>query len=225
MANGLGSPHARREHRDSRPLQKTPDVAAGESSSAAVFLDRDGVIVDLVPDSASGTNESPYRPADVRLVPGAVEGLHDLRSAGLTLLVASNQPAAAKGRLSMAELQAVHQRAVALLHDEGIKLNGWRYCFHHPQGVVDGLAGECACRKPKPGLLLASAAEHGIDLARSWMVGDATTDVEAGQRAGCATVLLENPGSAHRRLSRGRRPDYAAVDLLAAVGVICSTVR
>lgn len=187
---------------------------------AAVFLDRDGVIVDLVPDPRSGTNESPYRPADVQLIAGAVEGIRVLRGVGFLLVAASNQPAAAKGTVSMDGLQAVHLRAVELLRDEGVELDGWRYCFHHPQGVESSFVIDCACRKPKAGLLLAAAADLGIDLARSWMVGDAATDVEAGQAAGCSTVLIEHSGSMHRRPSGARRPDYAAPGLASAAELI-----
>ena len=190
--------------------------------SAAVFLDRDGVIVDLVPDPRSGVDESPYRTEDVRLVAGAAAGLEALRRAGFLLIVASNQPAAAKGTVAMQELQAVHQRAVELLVQEGIELDCWRYCFHHPRGAVASLSVECSCRKPKPGLVLAAAAELGVDLARSWMVGDSTTDVEAGSSAGCATVLVEHPGSEHRRPSGSLRPDHRAASLEVAADLIAS---
>lgn len=195
------------------------------ASAAAVFLDRDGVIVDVVPDPRSGTNESPYRPADVRLVPGVAEGIHVLRSAGFLLVVVSNQPAVAKGTVSMGELKAVHLRAVELLRLEEIELDGWHYCFHHPHGLVPRLSIECACRKPNPGLLLSAAADLGVDLARSWMVGDAATDVEAGRSAGCTTVLLEHQGSSHRRPPGARRPDYTTAGLRSAADIISSQAR
>lgn len=194
-------------------------------SSVAVFLDRDGVIVDLVPDPRSGTNESPYRPIDVELVAGAVEGIRVLKDAGFLLVAASNQPAAAKGTVTMGELEAVHLRVLELLSDEGVKLDGWRYCFHHPRGVGGSLSIECACRKPNPGLLLTAAADLKIDIAGSWMVGDAVTDVEAGHSAGCATVLLEHPGSSHRRPAGASRPGYTAPCLRSAADLISSQAR
>lgn len=180
--------------------------------------------MDLVPDALTGTDESPYHPADVELVAGVVDALRLLKRLGFVLVVASNQPAAAKGRRSLADLEAVHRRTVELLYVGGVALDGWRYCFHHPAGVVESLSGECACRKPKPGLLLGAAAELEIDLARSWMVGDASTDVEAGHQVGCATILIDHPGSAHRRPPSGRRPDYTALDLLAASCLISAEV-
>jgi len=166
---------------------------------AAAFLDRDGVIVDLVPDPLTGTDESPYHPRDVRLLPDVPEALRALRDAGYVLVGVSNQPAAAKGNVALEQLHAVHERTVELLTAAGVWLDDWRYCFHHPEGTVPELTGPCDCRKPAPGMLLAAAEELGLDLPRSWMVGDSDTDVIAGARAGCRTALVEHPGSPHRR--------------------------
>jgi D-glycero-D-manno-heptose 1,7-bisphosphate phosphatase len=188
----------------------------------AVFLDRDGVIVELVPDPDSGRHESPYRPEDVQLAAGSIEGLLALREAGYRLVAASNQPAAAKGTATLEELQQVHARAVELLRDGGIELDGWRYCFHHPDGVVPGLAAGCDCRKPGPGLLLEAARDLDLELTESWMIGDAATDMEAGQRAGCRTVLVENPRSGHRRPADGCAPDLRARSLAEAGAMIAS---
>jgi D-glycero-D-manno-heptose 1,7-bisphosphate phosphatase len=166
---------------------------------AAAFLDRDGVIVDLVPDPLTGTDESPYHPRDVRLLPEVPEALRALREAGYVLVGVSNQPAAAKGNVALEQLHAVHERTVELLTAAGVWLDDWRYCFHHPEGTVPELTGPCDCRKPAPGMLLAAAEELGLDLPRSWMIGDSDTDVIAGARAGCRTALVEHPGSPHRR--------------------------
>jgi D-glycero-D-manno-heptose 1,7-bisphosphate phosphatase len=166
---------------------------------AAVFLDRDGVIVDLVPDPLTGTDESPYTPRDVRLLPDVPEALRALRDAGYVLVGVSNQPAAAKGNVPLEQLHAVHERTADLLAAAGVELDDWRYCFHHPDGTVLELTGPCDCRKPAPGMLLAAAEDLGIDLGRSWMVGDSDSDVIAGARAGCRTALIEHPGSTHRR--------------------------
>jgi D-glycero-D-manno-heptose 1,7-bisphosphate phosphatase len=174
-------------------------VAPRSPERAAVFLDRDGVLVDLVPDELTGTNESPYLPRDVRLLPGVPEALRALHDAGYALVGVSNQPAAAKGNVPLEQLHAVHERTVELLAAAGVALDDWRYCFHHPEGTVRALTGPCDCRKPQPGMLLAAAEELGLDLGRSWMVGDSDTDVIAGARAGCRTALVEHPGSPHRR--------------------------
>jgi D-glycero-D-manno-heptose 1,7-bisphosphate phosphatase len=138
------------------------------------------------------------------------EALIGLRQAGFLLIGASNQPAAAKGKVSTDDLRAVHERVVDLLADAG--LDDWRYCLHRAQ---DG----CDCRKPRAGLLLDAARDHGIDLASSWMIGDADTDVEAGIAAGVRTVLVEHPGSAHRR-SGNAQPEGAVRNLEQALTFI-----
>jgi D-glycero-D-manno-heptose 1,7-bisphosphate phosphatase len=182
----------------------------------AVFLDRDGVLDELVPDPVSGFGESPLRVQDVRLVEGAAAAAAELAQAGFLLVCASNQPAAAKRRVSVDRLLAVHARVLELLAQEGVSLAGSRLCLHHPDGVVAGLAGRCRCRKPAPGMLLELACELGIDLPGSWMVGDTDADVEAGRAAGCRTVLIEHPASAHKRSlpavpsSGGAALDYGA---------------
>jgi D-glycero-D-manno-heptose 1,7-bisphosphate phosphatase len=187
--------------------------------TAAVFLDRDGVINQGVMDEEVGAFESPYRADDVVLEDRAVEGLRVLEGLGVPLIVASNQPAAAKGRVSLAELWEVHERVIALLGEEGIALTDWRYCFHHPTGTVPQLSGPCPCRKPQAGLLRAAAERHGIDLERSWMIGDTDRDVGAGRAAGARTILLENPRSAHKR-SGDAGEAFLARDLAAASAIV-----
>jgi D-glycero-D-manno-heptose 1,7-bisphosphate phosphatase len=168
---------------------------------AAVFLDRDGVLNELVPDpDSSGAPESPLAIEQVRLVEGAAEGAMSLASAGFTLVCVSNQPAAAKGKVSVTRLLDVHERVIELLAHEGVTFAAWRLCLHHPQGVVPELTRQCECRKPAPGMLLDAAAALGLDLASSWMVGDTDADVGAGRSAGCRTLMIRNPASFHKRL-------------------------
>lgn len=171
----------------------------------AVFLDRDGVLNELVWDPDDGRCESPLKPDHVRLAEGAAAAVRILRAAGWQVLVASNQPAAAKGKASEEDLRAVHDRVVALLAAEGVEIDGWRYCLHRHE---DG----CACRKPKPGMLLDLARRHAIDLRASWMIGDTDADVSAGRAAGARTVLLTSPASAHKR-RHVPAPDLVADDL------------
>jgi D-glycero-D-manno-heptose 1,7-bisphosphate phosphatase len=189
----------------------------------AVFLDRDGLINELVEDSVSGLPESPSRAEDVRLAPDAVEALRTLRGLAVPLIVVSNQPNAAKGKNTLEELEAVHEAVVGLLDDAGLSIDDYRYCYHHPDGTHPELGRACSCRKPEPGLILEAAS--GLDLARSWVVGDSDVDIEAGRRAGCRTILVEVPGSAHRR-SANVRPDYRVGTFRGAADIIeslCST--
>lgn len=190
------------------------------TSAGAVFVDRDGVVNELVPDPVSGRPESPLRAEDVRLIPGAAAALRILAEAGWRLVGVSNQPSAAKGLITLAQLHAVQARVLELLETEGAGFDDFRLCLHHPQGVVPELTGPCDCRKPAPGMLLAAAAELGIDLGRSWMVGDTDGDVQAGSAAGCRTILVEHPHSAHKRTAQPQ-PDAVVGDLRAAAGIIC----
>jgi D-glycero-D-manno-heptose 1,7-bisphosphate phosphatase len=194
-----------------------------DAGRPAVFLDRDGVINALVPHPPSAVPESPYRPVDVEILAGAPEALLLLRDGGFELVVASNQPASAKRIATAADLDAVHARIVDLLGPAAAAVGEWRYCHHHPD-AADPALRECDCRKPKPGLLTAAAAELGLALDRSWMVGDGDRDVEAGRAAGCSTALIEHPDSAHMRTGAAH-PDLTAPDLLAAADAIRARSR
>jgi D-glycero-D-manno-heptose 1,7-bisphosphate phosphatase len=194
------------------------------SGSQAIFLDRDGVLNELVPDSTSAQSESPLNVGDVRLVPGVETSLRRLRAAGFALFCVTNQPAAAKGTVPLPQLQAIHDAVLRKLKDAGVPLQGSRICYHHPEGSVPELARRCRCRKPAPGMLLELAREFDLDLAASWLVGDTDSDVAAGAAAGCRTVLIDQAGSAHKR-SGGARPDAEAKDLAHAVRLIVARTR
>lgn len=187
--------------------------------TAAVFVDRDGVINELVPDPRTGRPESPLSVAGVRLIHGAADALRSLARAGWTLVGVSNQPSAAKGYISLNELQAVQTRVIALLGAEGVYFDDFRLCLHHPEATVPELRGPCDCRKPAPGMLLAAAGDLGVDLGASWMIGDTDSDVEAGRAAGCHTLLVEHRDSAHKRTAQ-LRPDAVVTDLTAAARFI-----
>lgn len=186
------------------------------SGSPAAFLDRDGVLNELVYDPDSDARESPLKVEDVRLLSGAAAAAHELASTGFALVCVSNQPAAAKGKVTVEQLLAVHARVVHLLARAGVQLDASRLCLHHPRGVVPELSRPCACRKPGPGMLLDAARSLGLDLSASWMVGDTDADILAGRAAGCRTVLIEHPGSSRKRSSK-ISADLAASDLLHGV--------
>jgi histidinol-phosphate phosphatase family protein len=102
----------------------------------------------------------------------------------------------------------------------GIYLDGFYYCPHHPNGIVPGYAAECECRKPRPGLLLKAANDMDIDLTSSWMIGDILNDVEAGTRAGCKTILINNDNETGWVSERTKVPEYKAKDLAEAARYI-----
>jgi len=145
----------------------------------AIFLDRDGVLN----ESFTGPDGVPRPPSGLDefvLVPGAHDACRELRSLGFLLIVATNQPDVARGTQRREVVEAIHRHL-----REAVDLDDVRVCYHDD---ADG----CDCRKPKPGLLLAAARDWGVDLTSSFMIGDRWRDVEAGQRAGCATVLIQS---------------------------------
>lgn len=174
----------------------------------AVFLDKDGTLIENIPYNVD--------PARIRLAPGAGAALRRLRAAGYRLFVVSNQSGVARGYFGVEALEGVERRLRELLRGEGVEIDGVRWCPHHPRGTVAAYTRACDCRKPAPGLILSLAAEHGIDLARSWMVGDTPADVEAGRRAGCRTVLLAPTGEEAESGVAGA-PDHVATDWIDAV--------
>lgn len=205
----------------SAPGPSAAPAAAGKPPRRAAFLDRDGVLTELVWDASDAQLEGPFRAADLELAPGAARAIADLQRAGYLAVLISNQPAAAKGKTTREGLAEAHERFAVLLAAQGVALDAIRYCLHHPASADAELGIACSCRKPAPGSLLAVASELDLDLAASWMIGDSDSDIEAGRAAGCRTLLVENPGSAHRR---GRSiPDARAVDITAATAHIIRT--
>jgi len=162
-------------------------------SKRAVILDRDGTLVDVVRDEETGVIVTAFHPDQLRVLPGVIEGLRELADAGFDLAIASNQPGPAKGHFSRAAVERTNDALVAMLAKEGVAIAKIAVCMHHPDGGPGGdpaLVGPCACRKPKPGMLLDLQRELGFDPRASWMIGDTASDVEAGRAAGMRTGLL-----------------------------------
>jgi histidinol-phosphate phosphatase family protein len=178
----------------------------------AVFLDKDGTLIEDIPYNVD--------PQKIRLAPGAVEGLTALHENGYALIVVSNQSGVAHGLFPERVLRDVERSLRRQLAAFGVPLAGFYYCPHHPEGRVNRYAVACRCRKPAPGMLRRAAADHGIDLAESWMIGDILDDIEAGRRAGCRTVLIDNGNETEWRSGRRRCPHYRAADLAEAAQLI-----
>jgi D-glycero-D-manno-heptose 1,7-bisphosphate phosphatase len=152
-----------------------------------VFLDRDGVLIRDV-DHLTAASQ-------IEILRGVPEALRRLRDAGWTIVVVTNQSVVARGLVTEEELRGIHWILEAQLRGLGASLDAVYYCPHHPQGAVARYRVMCDCRKPEPGLLLQAAADLGIDLAASVMVGDAASDMKAGRRAGCRTILIRAAGA------------------------------
>jgi D,D-heptose 1,7-bisphosphate phosphatase len=184
--------------------------------SPAVFLDKDGTLTTNVPYNVS--------PDQIDLAAGAAEALPRLVRRGYQLVVVSNQSGVARGYFAEAALACVETRLRELLDELGAPLAGFYYCPHYPAGCVAEYAVDCTCRKPKPGLLLRAAHDLDLDLTRSWMIGDILHDVEAGRRAGCRTILVNNGGETEWDLSGPRVPDAITRDLQGAAAQILTGV-
>lgn len=177
----------------------------------AVFLDRDGTLVH--------TRHFPARPKELIVYEGVYDELRPLIELGFQLIVATNQSGLARGYFDEAALAAMHEHLRGLLADQGIALAGVYHCPHHPEGSVPHLAIACDCRKPAPGLLLHAARELGLILEQSWFVGDILDDCEAGNRAGCRTILVDL-GTEPPPQSAIRRPTFVARDTVHALRLI-----
>ena len=165
------------------------------NGSAAVFLDRDGVLTCPIWNAATHDYEAPKTAEDVALIDGVVEALRRLCELGYRLVVISNQPDVAKGKMTCDALAAVEMKFVELLAGQGVVLDGVYYCYHHPRGTVPELTVTCQCRKPLPGLVERASRELNLDPAKSWFVGDRDTDVICGRSAGCRTILVRSEES------------------------------
>lgn len=180
-------------------------------SQPAIFFDKDGTLVDNVPYNVDVARLSFARDAGAAIARLAA-------TSGYQFFVVSNQPGIGLG---LFEAQALHGIANALADffvAHGARLADFYYCPHAPEL-------SCDCRKPLPGMLRRAATEHQIDLARSWMIGDILDDIEAGNRAGCKTILLDVGNETEWLAGAAREPDLRTASLLAAAEHILQSAQ
>lgn len=189
-----------------------PERLSGRQLRRAVFLDRDGTINREVNHLSS--------PDQLELLPGVADAIRRLNRNGTLSVVITNQPVVARGDLSLENLDRIHARLESRLGAGGAFLDGIYFCPHHPDkgfpGEIVELKCTCTCRKPEPGLIDQACRDLYIGRTDSWMVGDTTSDIEAGRRAGIRTVLLRT-GHAGADAKYAVRPDYTAPDLADAI--------
>jgi len=171
-----------------------------------VFLDRDGVINRDSPDYVTSWDQFVF-------LPGSLEAIGRLTQAGRVVMVITNQSAVGRGMMDIAVLEAMHRNLRQAVEAQGGRIEAVFYCPHHPD---EG----CACRKPKPGLIVQAQRNYHLDLASATMIGDSARDIECGIRAGCGRTILVQSGlhDARPQLeAQGLHPDWVATDLAAAV--------
>ena len=166
--------------------------------------------------------DSPLTPDQFKLKKNAIEGIRLLNESGTRVVVISNQPGIAKGKMDMTTHEAICEKMRSELREGGAHLDGEYYCFHHPDAVVESYRTVCDCRKPKPGLILKAAKELDADLGSSWMIGDNLSDIEAGKKAGCRAILIGDMKCelCNHMKARGVSPDAIAPDLMEAARIV-----
>jgi D-glycero-D-manno-heptose 1,7-bisphosphate phosphatase len=179
----------------------------------ALFLDRDGTLVH--------PRHYPARPEDLWLYDGIGHELRLLQRAGFRLVVITNQSGLARGYFDTDALRGMHDHLTRELAKLDVQIDGIYFCPHHPEGTIAELAIDCNCRKPRPGMLLQAAADLALDLRSSWFVGDILDDVEAGNRAGCRTILVDL-GSESPPSTPLRRPFAVARETRHALAIIAA---
>jgi len=179
----------------------------------AIFIDKDGTLITDVPYNAD--------PEKIRLEHAAGAALKRLHDAGYYLILVTNQAGIAHGKFPEGMLCGVFKRINQLLLEEGqVEIDRFYYCPHHPEAKLKKYRKPCDCRKPLPGMLQQAALENNIDLANSWMIGDILDDVEAGNRAGCHTILIDNGNETKWEPGAYRNPTLVANGLLTAAEMI-----
>lgn len=186
-------------------------------ANKAIFLDRDDTLIE---DPGYINN-----PDQVKLIAGAAEALVELKAMGYKLVVVSNQSGVARGIVTEEALDKIHDRLKNLLAEKHVHIDKIYYCPYHIDGVVKKYRKESDWRKPNPGMLIAASNDMDIDLSKSWMMGNNESDIEAGLKANCTTILIDTPS--HDKLSEPNqiKPHYKAVNMKEAVNIVKKHLR
>lgn len=182
----------------------------------SVFLDRDGVVNEELWDYVK-------YPSEFKLLPGSARAIRLLNEEGIPAIVVSNQGGVAKGYYAEEAVKQIHQLMQEQLERVRAHLDGIYYCPHHPEGK-GVYRQDCCCRKPSPGMLKKAASDFNLNLKECWMIGDKMTDIEAGKKAGCKTILVltgYGPRMLENRKNWNIQPDFIKKDLHEAVISIC----
>lgn len=178
----------------------------------AVFIDRDGTLIKDIPYNTD--------PALIKLEYYACNMLQELKKKHYMLIMITNQSGVAKGFFKEENVYLMQRTIRSKLLKYGVELDGFYYCPHLPGAAVEQYDQDCKCRKPKPGLILRAAREFNINIDKSWMIGDILDDVEAGRRAGCKTIFINNGNETEWVINPERLPDFEVTNLEEATEII-----
>lgn len=186
----------------------------------AIFLDRDGTLNEDIGYAKSI--------ADIKLFPDAPAALKQFKELGFQLIVITNQAVISRGWVSEEQMNTIHEQMNEMIAlNQGTTIDAYYFCPHHPHSTLPKYGIVCECRKPACGLILRAAREHDVDLGESWMIGDKLTDIVAGKKAGCKTILIVTPKSYETNVSgvefdKATMPDYECKNLSEAAEIIRS---
>lgn len=189
----------------------------------AVFLDRDGVINELVLHGSTNEYEPPHYSHELKILPHAIESLIAIQDLGYVLFLISNQPDYAKGKTSMQNLLDVHRELEKVLKENRIEFKEFFYCYHHPSGVIDEYSYACNCRKPNTYFIEHAAQKYDIDLKSSWIIGDRDSDILCGKNAGLKTISVNYLHSSNYRGDVS--PDFEVDNILDSIEILAKRIR
>jgi D-glycero-D-manno-heptose 1,7-bisphosphate phosphatase len=179
----------------------------------AVFLDRDGVITQEPPHYA-------HRPDQMTLIPGAGDAIRRLNDSGFMVIIVTNQAGIAYGYYQEKDMLSFNRTMSEALSQSRARIDSVYFCPHHAEAKIEKYRLDCDCRKPKPGMLLKAVKEYGITLKNSFMIGDKLTDIEAGNNAGCKSILVKTGYGIETAQNIQTPYEYLANDLYDAVRFI-----
>lgn len=178
----------------------------------AIFLDKDGTLIKNMPFNID--------PEKIRFYCDVPKALQLFKQRDFKIVIVSNQPGVAYGYFKEKDLKKVKEVLQEMLELYEIKIDGFYYCPHHIKGKVAVYTRDCSCRKPKPGMIIQAASDLNIDISRSWMIGDILNDIEAGNRAGCKTILIDNGNETEWIVTPERIPTYTVKKMKEAAKII-----
>ncbi len=180
----------------------------------AVFLDKDGTLIEDVSYNTDTTK--------IKLLPGVAEGLRLLQNNGYKLIITTNQSGIARELFTFSQFEKAREKLLSLLKKEGVIIDDFYFCPHHPEGKNRKYSIHCNCRKPNPGMLKNAIRKYNINPAASWMVGDILHDIEAGHNADCNAILINNGNETEWIINKKRTPDFTVQTFLEATALILS---
>lgn len=182
------------------------------SKRPAVFIDRDGTIIRQV--------ELLHKVSQIKLFPDAAKAIRGMNRLGYLVIVVTNQPVVARGIIGPREVDRIHAVLLGRFARKGAKIDAVYYCPHHPQANIKKYRTECACRKPNIGMIMKAAKKFNIDLRKSFMIGDSTRDVLAGNRAKMKTILVRTGHGGKDMWQFKSKPDFIVPNIGAAAVII-----